>query len=160
MLNPTFLHLTRQNYGKTLINSFVKESIKKGAIEPQEFWKVREFSSPGSFKYYRTHLDDKVIDKPFLIFESSIFYSEEFLVSDNSVIELSKIKKQCKNILFETESEFFCVKNNDDLAIIYEKSIDEMGKANGFLDIKGWDKELVKNKKWRVISNISRLNIF
>lgn len=139
-------------------------------IDVKEFWKFREFYSPGSFTFNRNGLkeNDRSVsisninllrsNNEYLIFlkyESGKVESTDILTTvksldsylKNSQIKKMKVISQGRNyVLLKQDTK------NDILIFLVDEA--EMESANGFFDFREKDKELVKGKYWLDISLI------
>lgn len=150
-------------------NNFLENSKNNERINPQEFWKFREFYSPGYFKLMNQGLEKSEIElalnktgiKPNNIdVYSSLFVSRhsislDGLTKENSLSSIVNID-MFQNILFKNENSIIFKNKNGETLIIFLLPVTEMKKANGFFDYEGKDKNLLKNKNWFSLTKIDR----
>lgn len=127
------------------LSGFIKNTIKNNHISAQEFWKLREFYSPGTIS----------ISKPDLSFISDKIISKETLIDNKILFDSLFPKLDGWKIIFIKPNELITTKNNETL-IFFIKSISEMSQANGFFDYKDKDKKLLENKNWYVVTKIQK----
>lgn len=147
-------------------NSFLDKTKQEQSINPQEFWKFREFYSPGYFELMDQGLEDSDTQsalsemgvEPNNIIYTSVFRSKH-TISLDGLTEAESLKEiidlnSLQNIVFQNENSIIFMNDKDERIIIFILPISEMKKANGFLEYEGKDKELIKNKNW---FNITKL---
>lgn len=144
-------------------NEFLGNTQKKGLIDPQEYWRFREFYSPGYFEFSKNglpltqdSLDSNETDLVrqlypdnlvFLKFNSSYLSSFDVLTEENELDKIVSIDLRDAKILFQAKNQIIFEENNT-VKIMFLKSIDEMKKANGYFDYGERDIELIRGKYW------------
>lgn len=150
-------------------NNFLENSKKNGQINPQEFWKFREFYSPGYFKLMNQGLEKaeietalqnigiepKKIDNYSSLFVSRHSISLDGLTKEDSLSSTVSIN-MFQNILFKNKNSVIFKNKNGETFIIFLLPVSEMKKANGFFDYEGKDKNLLENKNWFSLTKIDR----
>ena len=149
-------------------NSFLDKTKQEQKINPQEFWKFREFYSPGYFELKDQGLDNSEIKSatqeiglsPNDVIFTSLFRSKHSISLDGltenetlgEVVDLNSIQ----NVTFQNENSAIFTNNSGETIMIFLLPISEMKKANGFFEYDGKDKELLENKYWFSITKIER----
>ncbi len=143
--------------------------VAEKKINPQLFWRTREFASRGSFIYEHNgfnpaktaelqnkfNLKKEASSYLFLEYESANWQSVEGLVDKETVAEMTNVSVQKdKRIIWKKDTELIYYESPNKIRMIFVKPVSEMKTANGFLDYAGNDKDLVKNKHWLSISSI------
>ncbi len=160
--------MTGQKPERSYLLAFIDKTAENDSIDAQDFWKTREFASPGNFEFKREGLDKKttqvsldsqgfILDTshlyPFLTYSSNSWESIEFLTEETHLMTLlPDIKTQCITIIFENENELICQKKDNSFLIVFLKSFEEMKQANAFFDFAGRDDKIVEGKQWLVVS--------
>lgn len=148
-----------------VLNDFLLEVQKKHTISAQDFWKFREFYSPGSYIFERRGIPSgqlvqgeynlgivpvtSKVDRIFLIFSSPHLKSMEALVTTpylSNVVDLTSLDK--KTIIFSAINELIYKDSDGKMHIFFVKPESQMQSANGFFDYTGEDKHLVAGKYW------------
>ena len=143
--SPIFLPLKRTK----MITSFLESTEKQSTINPQEFWSLREFYSPGLLM-----INKDATSKPFLIFTSDKIKSYESLVAKYNINrKWPPVNLEGKRVDYLTESELIYRENNM-MRIIFLKPISQMITANAVYDYKDKDKIFLEKKLWFVDSTI------
>lgn len=166
-LSAKFIPFQQNGHLKT----FWSQLLTTRALDPQEFWEIRDQYSPGIMEFNKTGVSKNRIPTsltllaskinqqchplPFLVFNSLKFESVDFLVGSKCLKNLV-IENQQSNYLIKTSSliAYKDQKDRNSVFLIFLKSESEMETANGFFDYKEIDKALVKNKEWLSISRI------
>ena len=141
-------------------NSFVSKTQNNQKLDPQEFWKFREFYSPGYFELKDQGLENSdvqsAVDEIDLIPEdvtyTSLFRAKHSVSLDGltEVQSLDEIidTKSIQNITFQNENTVIFTNEKNYRIIIFLLPVSEMKKANGFFEYDGKDKNLLENKNW------------
>lgn len=150
------------------LTQFIKETQKNGYIDPQSFWKLRDFYDAGTIQFDRAGLTDNTVQSqekkigadskwnigfPFLIFTSKKFNSFDQLVNNQQTISLESFMKNEPHTLFKNKTSLIYKKNNT-YYIVGLFNPDEMKSVNGFLDYKDQDKNLTQGKSYLTVSRI------
>ena len=126
-----------------MISSFIESTKKQNTINPQEFWALREFYSPGSLV-----INKNATSEPFLVFRSNKIKSVESLVPKYDINrKWPSVELSGKQVDFKTNTELI-FRENDSLRIIFLKPIFQMITANAVYDYKDKDKKLLEDKLW------------
>ena len=141
-------------------NSFVSKTQNNQKLDPQEFWKFREFYSPGYFELKDQGLENSDVQSavdeigltPKGVTYTSLFRAKHSISLDgitesNSLDEIIDTKS-LENITFQNENSVILTNNMNQKIIIFLLPVSEMKKANGFFEYDGKDKELLENKNW------------
>lgn len=153
-----------------LLNEFIKDT-KTNGINPQEYWRFREFYSPGYFNFSKDGIknplleqakekigikyNDKNIDLTFLVFFSPRINSLDMLTTQTDLSKVIGEKHLVKEqIIFMNKNSLIYKEGQGTIWITFLLSTDEMKKANGFFDYKDRDKEITQGKKWLNITSI------
>lgn len=149
-------------------NSFVSKTQNNQKLDPQEFWKFREFYSPGYFELKDQGLENSDVQSAFneigltpkdvtytSLFRAKHSISLDGLTEAHSLDEIIDTKA-LENITFQNENTAIFANSSGDKIIIFLLPISEMKKANGFFEYDGKDRELLENKRWFNITKIKR----
>lgn len=156
---------------QVILNEFIAKT-KANGIDPREYWKFREFYSPGYFTFSRTGIESakltetqkeigvkyngKNIDLTFLVFTSPKVKSLDMLTKE---MDLSKIIDQKKlpqsNIVFINKTGIIYRDGPNILKSVFLFSNSEMKKANGFFDYSERDKMLTAGENWFNVTSIT-----
>jgi hypothetical protein len=158
---------------EAVLNEFIDSTKRNGKIDPQEYWKFREFYSPGYFTFSRDGIEKELISKTkekigisykengidltFLVFSSPRVNSLDMLTTLdnlNTIINESKLSKN--DIIFANENCLIYKESPKIIKITFLLSVSDMKNANGFFDYNDKDKELVGVKNWYNTTTISR----
>jgi len=148
-------------------DSFISKTQSNGSINPQEFWKFREFYSPGYFRLRDQGLQNSDINSaldeielnPKNIIYTSLFRAKH-TVSLDGLTEAKSLEEifdinSFQNVIFQNKNTIIFTNNYGDKFMIFLLPISEMKKANGFFEYDGKDKNLLENKSW---FNITKIN--
>ena len=155
---------------EAILNEFIHK-IQKNGLNPQEYWKFREFYSPGYFNFSKDGINNPLlkqtkekvgvkyngvnIDLTFLIFSSPRVNSLDMLTSKtdlSKIIDQSKLSK--RNILFMEKNTLIYREDTGNIKIAFLLSNNEMKKANGFFDYRDMDKKITEGENWFNITSI------
>lgn len=133
-----------------MLSSFISSTKKRGKINPQEFWALREIFAPGVIS-----VDKPATVSPFLVFKSSKITSDELLVpaAGNNSRTLPTVPRK-QQVDFRTNTELI-YHDNTTMHIFFLKPISEMVKANATYDYKDKDKKFLEGKLWFVETTIN-----
>jgi len=147
-----------------LLINFITTTKDAKAVNTKEFWKVREFYSPGHFVYDNKgiknfptsllFLPDITNDSlfPFLIYTSPLTQSVDFLTTQKTIAPIvSKLSSENMNVIMQTDT-LFLGQKDDAIFLVFLASQKDLIQTNGFLDYQTKDKELTKDKQWVSIS--------
>lgn len=143
-ISSQLLQPLRQNQARQFVSTLEQRSI----LDPQSYWKFREFYSPGSFIFSnKFHVppqqipDDllPIFDKleqsatisPFLVFNSSHFHSVDSLLSKQ--IDLTLFVDPSLHYLVKTP-QLLLGESDGKYSLIFLVPISELKKAYGFFD--------------------------
>lgn len=150
---------------QAILNEFISTTKQRSLIDPQEYWKFREFYSPGYFIFSRSGIEKPLIsqmkekigikfienniDLTFLAFSSPLVNSLDMLTTKENLNEIFDQKQlPNENIIFMNKNSLIFRETQNVIKIIFLLNGRDMKKANGFFDYTGQDAELVKNKNW------------
>lgn len=152
------------------LNEFINNS-KANGINPQEYWKFREFYSPGYFTFSRDGIEEsllkttkekigikfneKNIDLTFLIFSSPQVDSLDMLTKQtdlNSIVTEMHLLQE--NIIFINKDTLIYKEDPKTIKIVFLLNNAEMKKANGFFKYEENDKKITGEKNWLNITSI------
>jgi hypothetical protein len=155
---------------QAILNEFVNNT-KINGINSQEYWKFREFYSPGYFIFSRNGIDEKLLKKTqtniginynqnninltFLVFSSPLVSSLDMLTKQtdlNTIINLQKIPKE--NILYINKNNLIYKESSKIIKIIFLLNNNEMKKANGFFKYTENDQKLTEGENWFNITSV------
>lgn len=145
-----------------LLTSFLDAIKNTKTVNPKEFWKVREFYSPGHFVYDNrgikatklpltflslSNTNDHALF-PFLIYTSPLTQSIDYLTTLKTIRPILNLLSQEKmKIIVQTDTLFLGQKDNA-MYLVFLASNKDLAQTNGFLDYQNKDKELTKDKQW------------
>ncbi len=141
-------------------NSFVSKTQNNQKLDPQEFWKLREFYSPGYFELKDQGLENSNVQSavgeigltPKDVTYTSLFRARHSISLDGltEVQSLDEIidTKSIQNITFQNENTVIFTNDENYRIIIFLLPVSEMKKANGFFEYDGKDKNFLENKNW------------
>lgn len=149
IINPKYSPVILSYKRTKIISSFLESTKKQNTINPQEFWALREFYSPGSLS-----VNKSAVSGPFLSFISDKIKSYESLVAKYNINrKWPPVNLVGKRVDYLTESELIYRENNM-MRIIFLKPISQMITANAVYDYKDKDKKLLEDKLWYVDTSI------
>jgi hypothetical protein len=170
LLTPKIHRTLYPHSGNQSLQEFQEIIIKTGNIDPQTYWRFREFYSPGVYSINKNGLTKQSIQeffKPlppglhiqpelfFLSFHSPRLKSLDGLTTKTSMSDLIQIQDLEKShILKETDKELLYQLNSNTVVLVTLFSPEEMRKTNGFWDYQN-DQSIIKDKNWISISIIS-----
>ncbi len=162
-LQPKVASIILPQNSQTRLNTFLEIIEKEQKVDPQRYWEFREFYSPGSFDYSKNGLSIDTASLPISLFEDDSvilsFRSPRLvsydILSTHSSLQDYTASLSAKDILLSTNNEILMSDESTTL-ILFLKDVEQMKKANGFLDYNGRDKNLVGNKKWLNVTMIKR----
>jgi hypothetical protein len=156
---------------QAVLNQFIDNTKINNKINPQEYWKLREFYSPGYFIFSRNgiektkllqtkekvgiKLNAKNIDLVFLVFSSPRADSLDMLTKQtnlNSIITGQQLSKE--NIIFMNKNSLIYEENPKTMKIVFLLSNTEMKKANGFFKYTENDKKITEGENWFNITSL------
>lgn len=154
-----------------VFDSFIKNTKQADSVNPQEFWKFREFYSPGYFEFSEKGIKDmeyqdflsktgltapENIDIYFSIFKSKHLTSIEGLTEESLLVNiLGENSKSVQSVIFANDKSIIYKTKDGKTFIIFVLPVSKMRKANGFFEYDGRDKNLLENKNW---FNLTQIN--
>jgi len=155
---------------QTILSEFINKT-KNNGINPQEYWKFREFYSPGYFNFSKDGINnpllkqtkekvgvkynDKNIDLTFLVFSSPRTSSLDMLTNQTYLDEIIEEKQlQKTQIIFINKNTLIYKADAETIRVAFLLNNNEMKKANGFFDYKDKDKNITEGKNWFNITSI------
>ncbi|MBI5045138.1 MAG: hypothetical protein HZC02_04375 [Candidatus Levybacteria bacterium] len=164
LLNPktsSFLKMDREKEWEMFMHTLIDDPIN-----PQVFWKFREFYSYGSILYNKAGIANKNItsipeeflipdaknanNNPVLYFESNKIASVDIITDAKTIDQVMSIPK---NTIKYDKNELV-YQSGDNVTIAFIKSISDLRKVNGYLDYDGKDKSMLEGKKWLNLTRI------
>lgn len=152
------------------LNEFINNS-KANGINSQEYWKFREFYSPGYFTFSRDGIEgnllkltkgkvgikynEKNIDLTFLVFSSPQVNSLDMLTKQtdlNSIVTEQQLPKE--DIIFMNQNSLIYKEGPKTIKVVFLLSNTEMKKANGFFKYTENDKKITEGENWFNITSI------
>ncbi len=143
-------------------NGFADRAQKTQTLDAQDFWKMREFYSPGSFVFRKSGLPPAEAAGrlqemglslaahwyPFLTYSSPRVRSIEGLVDDPKISHIVSLPRLSRCIIQRTDT-VFCETAQGEHTIIFVKPLEEMKTADAFFDYAREDvRKLIKGKYW------------
>ena len=154
------------------LEQFIGNSEKNQTIDPQKYWELREFYSPGYFVFKRGGLKKEEITEKleevnvpitaenltfsFLTFNSPKWNSLEALVEKSSLHDYVKEDKLIGKEILVNNERLLIYNEGPVIKIIFLLPMDPMENANGFFDYREVDHQLVKNKYWLNLTKIDK----
>lgn len=146
------------------LDNFTYSVQTEKRINPQAYWKFREFYSPGYFDFSKSGVEKikinnsldnlkvnpKNIDYYFLRFNSNKLDSLDGFTKKSNLNQIINRKDlEVNELLFEKNDSIIYKNNEGEIYIIFLKTIPEMLKANGFYDHNNKkDISLMDGKYW------------
>ena len=149
---------------QVILSEFINNT-KANGINPQGYWKFREFYSPGYFIFSRRGVEkslilqakekigikynEKDIDLTFLAFSSSRVSSLDMLTKQsdlNSIVSWRQLSKE--NFIFMNKNSLIYKEDPKTITVVFLLSNTEMKKANGFFEYTEKDKQITEGKNW------------
>lgn len=142
-----------------MLNGFISTIVKESDLDVSEFWKFREFYSPGYFTHNETNVN---YVQPFVIVNNLktsgiiselLTYNSKLLKSHDSLldedVDLTEIVATFEDADVLINSNKLCLFEMDNRYHLYFiKPIDQMMEVNGLFDYRSGERELLKNKVW------------
>lgn len=165
-ISSSVLPLRRDN----LIKEFTLQLVQKRLLDPQEYWKFREFYSPGYFDYNKKGLSDSLrsqfittIGIPtslssgsvFLIYHSPKLSSVDLLVNKQDLRTIMNPNFTPKHVIYQDTSTLM-YEEQESYKLIFIKPITQMRTAVGFFDYDAGDKNLLDGKAWLNLTEIKK----
>lgn len=140
-----------------------------GMINTQDYWKFREFYSPGYFTFSKNGIakslsknaereigisyDEKVVDQPFLFFSSHWLNSLDMLTQQTDLNKLINLKGITQNnIIFEGKNCLIYKSNANAIKIVFLASSNNMQKVSGVSDYQ--DSKSSVGKNWFNVTSL------
>lgn len=156
---------------ETVLKEFINETKIHGRVDPQNYWKLREFYSPGHFIFSRDGIAESIlmntlkeigidynsknVDLTFLFFSSEKLHSLDMLTKQASLSALINQKQiREKDIIFMNKNSLIYKEKQNLIKIVFLMSNSDMQLANGFFDYKDKDKNLIKGQNWFNITSL------
>lgn len=154
---------------QVVLNQFISNTKTNNKIDPQEYWKFREFYSPGYFTFSRMGIqsslfkiaqkmigikyDEKEISLTFLNFSSSRLNSLDMLTNKVTLSEIINYNLN-DNIIFRNKNSIIYKTDSKTIKIIFLMNNQDMKKANGFFYYDDKDKAITEGKNWFNITSL------
>lgn len=156
---------------QTVLSGFINQTKVSGAINPQDYWKFREFYSPGYFtfskkgiskplldnakKELKVEYSEKMVDLTFLFFSSPNLKSLDMLTRQTNLDILIDKKLIAKDsIIFMNKNSLIYKEDSNTINIIFLLNNTDVQKANGFFDYGDKDKKLTHGENWFNLTTI------
>lgn len=161
LLHPTISSILFPMKRQAMLDTFIHTIQNKKDIDPQEFWKFREFYYPGSLVVNKKGISMKtpytfnssLHPLLFTVFKSNYIESYEYLISSNDLNDVIPFNEDFTIFL---DSSVAYRDRGKYVEVVFIKPVSEMIKANGFLDHKDKDKKLLEGKYWFVYTIINK----
>lgn len=162
----------KQFFGRKLWINYLDHIQSLQSIDPQEFWKTREFSDNGSIIFSRNGIDTDLIPRdisaiyniidteefsnlPFLLFQSNTLNSLDILIDASF---LSRFDDSINSSTLQTQNLgnniYFINDTKQKLTyLVFLKTSDSLRQANGFFDYIKHDKNIDFDKVWLNITS-------
>jgi hypothetical protein len=173
LLSPKVSSLLFPFKRQTILNEFINNIKTEKSINPQNYWKFREFYSPGSFNFSKTGLSPSLVEQAVkkigikydnqkitltdLLFSSQKLNSLDMLTKQtnlNDIVDLKQFKKE--QVLLEGGNYLVYQENAKTIKIIFLLPNSELEKANGFFDYKDTDKKITEGENWFNVTSIKQ----
>jgi len=170
LLSPKISNSLFSPKRQATLSEFINNS-KANGIRGQDYWKFREFYSPGYFNFSKTGIDknllnaakekigieynEKHIDLAFLVFNSPSTNSIDMLTKQNkldSLVDVSRLRKE--NIIYKSTTGLIYKENANNIKIIFLLNNSEMKKANGFFNYSEGDDKITNGENWFNITSV------
>ena len=168
-LSPKISSLLFPFKRQAILNDFISKTKMAGRIDAKDYWKFREFYSPGSFTFAKDGIakslsenatrqiginyNSKLIDSTFLFFSSDRLDSLDMLTKQedlNKIIDLEQIPK--KNIIFRNKNCLIYKVNTNTVRIAFLLNMNDMQKVNGISDY--LDSQSSKGEDWFNVTSL------
>lgn len=126
-----------------LLRRFTENIKENNVIDPEQFWKFRDFYSATTSSFSPHNIDR---EKPFLTFKTSYMSSADYLLSNPSPIKLPTTS-DVDTVIFQDDSSVVYAAGRK-IYIRFIKPQSAMLRANGFFRYFGYDLEPYKDYKW------------
>lgn len=126
---------------QTTLNEFISSTKHNGFINPQEYWKFREFYSPGYFTFSGDALES-------LVFSSPLVNSLDVLTDQTNLNAIFQKQLPKKSIIFMDKNSLIYQETPTIIKIVFLLSNNDLKKTNGFFDYNDKDKKPTENKNW------------
>jgi hypothetical protein len=149
--SATMWQLQRQ----TSLNSFLQQVMDKQTLDVQDYWRFREFYSPGYFTFnpdtvgVSSTLKIKQVAAPtsdLLYFHSPMLTSTDELISTVHLPFPNDITQP--QIIFQDPTTVIYRKNEKEIDIVFIRPVNEMMRANGFFDYTVPEREQLRGFYW------------
>jgi hypothetical protein len=169
VLSPKISSLLFPFKRQAVLNDFINKTKIAGAINPRDYWKFREFYSPGYFTFSKNGIakslsknakkeiginyDEKTVNLPFLFFSSRWLNSLDMLTQQadlNKIVNLVKIPKN--DIIFTGKNCFIYKINAKTIEMIFLLSNNDMQKVSGISDYQ--DSKSIGRKNWFNVTSL------
>jgi hypothetical protein len=152
-----------------VLNDFINKTKITRMINPQDYWKFREFYSPGFFTFSKEGIaksisknaekeiginyDEKAVNSAFLFFSSRWFNSLDMLTKQtdlNKIVDVQKIPKD--NVIFIGKNCLIYKSGINTIKITFLLSDTDMQKVSGISDYQ--NNESIKGENWFNVTSL------
>jgi hypothetical protein len=152
-----------------ILNDFINKTKIAGVINAQDYWKFREFYSPGFFTFSKNGIakalsknaekeiginyDEKAVNSAFLFFSSRWFNSLDMLTKQtdlNKIVDMQKIPKD--NVIFIGKNCLIYKSDINTIKITFLLSGNDMQKVSGISDYQ--NNESIKGENWFNVTSL------
>jgi len=170
VLNPKISNQLFFFKSEATLNNFISSTKSRGLIDPQEYWKFREFYSPGFFNFSKNGVDASHLNKAkeiigisfnektafgaFLIFSSPKLNSIDMFTKETEISRVFDIPKK-SDLIFINKNSVIYKSDSKTIKIIFLLSNQDMRKANGFFDYQDKDKQITEGRNWFNITSLT-----
>lgn len=156
-----FLPIVRQ----IKLEKFLSQVKAQHQLDPKAYWQWREFYNLGHFSFdplVVTWGETQIIkalpsDQTVLLkYDSVHFKSTDYLIKKNQLPALTTYLKigEPRVVVF-SDPQTLIVQNNQEVEIVFVKSIEEMRAVNGFFDYTPQELKLLEDRVWLNITQIT-----
>jgi hypothetical protein len=168
-LIPKFTSSIYPQKRAAILNQFIDSTRQNKFLDSQEYWKFREFYSPGYYTFDRNGIEKGITlkflnsinmtlnDKSanvFLKFTSPKLLSLDILTTRRTLSNAITENESDKNIIYKDPTTKIFREAPNTIVMLFLKTASDMKKANGFFDYQNEDKNITDGKYWLNITEI------
>ena len=169
ILSPKVSSLLFPFKRQLVLNDFINKTKMTGIINPQDYWKFREFYSPGFFTFSKEGIakslsknaekeigidyNEKAVNSAFLFFSSRWLNSLDMLTKQmdlTKIVDVQKIPKN--NIIFMSKNCLIYKSAANTIKITFLLSDTDMQKVSGISDYQ--NSESIKGEYWFNVTSV------
>lgn len=177
MIHP---RLASQNFSFTRAQAlvpFFSEVVTTGKFDPQQWWKLREFYSPGSFTYNPDIIQVNITQQirprgpfsgplPLFTYTSNRLASTDYVIpntviansdQDGSKIKLLQKLATCPTsgaTLYQDSSTILFMSDSNTLHFLFVRPLSDMRQANGLFDYDKQDLFWLRDTSWAEVTTL------